>query len=407
MQQHQPATGDTRADGADRATDDIGCFLVRQADELGELERLALVGRQLQQQLLGRTELGGLVANGVARDPVDQLALPQPAAHMVGTDMPGDGEQPCLHRRVTPVGSGRAHGTQVGVLDEVFLFAGRAEHRAHPPHHRLGAHDELANSPVVALAGGVEQRAKRICGTHGDIMPTCDGDLQGVGNRIAMRDDFMSMQCEQWHEAISARADGEDPGVDERMIDAHLSHCVQCSAFAAAVEGSRRRLVVQPAPVMPDLSRRVAKSNAVLDRAGKWSIVRVLLIVVALEIIVLSVPQLVLGEGDSGAHDGRHLGSFSIAYAVALLVAAVRPARARTVLPVAAVLAGALFVTAVVDLAAGTIPLVSEASHLPELLSVLLVWLLAMPSPTRPARSSGTAAAGLRVVGADETRKAV
>ena len=42
-----------------------------------------------------------------------------------------------------------------------------------------------------------------------------------------------------------------------------------------------------------------------------------------------------------------------------------------------------------------------------ELLSVLLVWLLAMPSPTRPARSSGTAAAGLRVVGADETRKAV
>lgn len=215
------------------------------------------------------------------------------------------------------------------------------------------------------------------------------------------------MRCEQWHEAISARADGEDPGVEERLIDAHLAHCVDCEAFAAAIGGSRRRLVMQPAPEMPDLSRRVAKTNAVLDRAGKWSVVRALLVVVAIEIIVLSVPALVLGEGEARAHDGRHLGAFSVAYAVALLVAAVRPARARTVLPVAAVLAGALLVTAVVDLATGTVPLVNEASHLPELLSVILVWLLAVPSPKRPARTSGSAATGLRVVGNDEKRHAV
>ncbi|MBK8332620.1 MAG: hypothetical protein IPL07_09595, partial [Acidimicrobiaceae bacterium] len=44
-----------------------------------------------------------------------------------------------------------------------------------------------------------------------------------------------------------------------------------------------------------------------------------------LEIIVPFSSSLVLGEGDPGAHDGRHLGSFSIAYAVALLVVAVRP----------------------------------------------------------------------------------
>lgn len=214
------------------------------------------------------------------------------------------------------------------------------------------------------------------------------------------------MRCEQWHEAISARADGEDPGVDERLIDAHLAHCVDCESFAAAIDGSRRRLVMQPAPEMPDLSRRVAKTNAVLDRAGKWRIVRGLLVVVAIEIIVLSVPALVLGEGEARAHDARHLGAFSIAYAVALLVAAVRPARARTVLPVAAVLAGALFVTAVVDLATGTVPLINEASHLPELVSVVLVWLLAVPSPHRPARTSAPTA-GLRVVGDDERRRAV
>ena len=60
-------------------------------------------------------------------------------------------------------------------------------------------------------------------------------------------------------------------------------------------------------------------------------------------------------------------------------------------LPVAAVLAGALVITAVVDLVDGRIPLVGEAQHLPELLSVVLVWLLAVPVPRRPsedARSS-------------------
>ena len=49
-------------------------------------------------------------------------------------------------------------------------------------------------------------------------------------------------------------------------------------------------------------------------------------------------------------------------------------------LPVAAVLAGALVITAVVDLAQRRVPLVGEAAHLPEVVSVVLVWLLAVPS---------------------------
>ena len=86
---------------------------------------------------------------------------------------------------------------------------------------------------------------------------------------------------------------------------------------------------------------------------------------------------------------------------------AVRPARARTVLPVAAVLAGALFVTAVVDLATGTVPFINETLHIPELLSVLLVWLLAVPSPRRPVRIDTAGGAGLRAVDDGEQRRAV
>lgn len=214
------------------------------------------------------------------------------------------------------------------------------------------------------------------------------------------------MGCERWQDAISARADGEEPGLDERLLDAHLDHCAACRAFEAAVAGTRRRLAVQPAAPMPDLSRHVAKTNALLDRASKWSVVRALLIVVAAEIVVQAVPALVLGDGEANAHEARHLGAFSVAYAAALLVAAVRPARARTVLPVASVLAGALFVTAVVDLANGTVPLINEASHLPELISVVLIWLLALP-----ARPESTATSGrrnpLRVVQPRDDRQAM
>lgn len=152
---------------------------------------------------------------------------------------------------------------------------------------------------------------------------------------------------------------------------------------------------------MPDMSRRVSKSVAVADRASAWGVVRLLLVVVALEVVVLSVPALVAtGEG-SAVHDGRHLSAFSIAYGVALLVVAVRPARARTVLPVATVLAGALLITAVVDLVEGNVPLLGEVVHIPEVISVVLVWLLARPSSRRGGRAEGATAVPLRLVEPD------
>lgn len=215
------------------------------------------------------------------------------------------------------------------------------------------------------------------------------------------------MNCERWQEALSAQADGEDPGIDRRLLDAHLARCPDCRAFAGAIDGSRRRLTLHEADVMPDLSRKVVKSNAVLDRAGTWGIVRAMLLVVAAEILVFAAPALLLGDGDANAHEARHLGAFSVAYAVALIVAAVRPARARTVLPVAAVLAGALLVTAVADIVAGTIPLSNEATHLPELISVVLIWLLAAPARRAAATSPQPGPRVFGVVQDDQHRKVV
>ncbi len=111
--------------------------------------------------------------------------------------------------------------------------------------------------------------------------------------------------------------------------------------------------------------------------------------VVAAEVILFSLPALLFGhEQDASAHDARHLGAFSIAYGVGLCVVVIRPARARTMLPVAAVLGGTLLLTAAVDLLNGDVPLISEATHIPELISVGLLWLLAVPVGRTPRRLS-------------------
>jgi len=196
--------------------------------------------------------------------------------------------------------------------------------------------------------------------------------------------------CDRWRDAISADLDGEDPGIERRLVDAHLSRCPACRSFAASAGlGTGRPVELVGAPESTsELPRQVARIAAIADRAATWSIVRALLAVVAVDILVFSLPALVLGdEQETSAHAARHLGAFTVAYAVGLLVVVVRPARARTMLPVAAVLAGALLVTAVVDLANGRVPLVDEAQHLPEVLSVVLVWLIAVPSPRRRGRS--------------------
>ncbi len=197
------------------------------------------------------------------------------------------------------------------------------------------------------------------------------------------------MTCERWRDALSARADGEPLGVDERLLDAHLRRCLMCRSVAATTWSAvaPRRAGRPP----QDLAGRIVRRAALADRASTSSIVRALLAVVAVEIIVVSVPEL-LGDGQAtSTHAARHLGAFAVAYGVGLLVVVARPARARTMLPVAAVLAGALVITAVVDLTQRRIPLVGEAAHLPEVVSVVLVWLLAVPSRRLLDRHGGTA----------------
>jgi predicted anti-sigma-YlaC factor YlaD len=196
--------------------------------------------------------------------------------------------------------------------------------------------------------------------------------------------DWNNMDCSRWRDALSAMADGESADIDDRLVAAHVARCPGCQSYKQMIESSPNLSRIDVAPEMPDLSKTISKLNAAADRAAHWSILRIVLAIVAVQVIAFAMPALVLGEEQGVAtHSARHLGAFGVSYGVALLVVVARPARARSILPVALVLAGAQVLGAVVDLATGRIPLVGESRHLPQIISVFLIWFLAVPSTRR------------------------
>ena len=162
---------------------------------------------------------------------------------------------------------------------------------------------------------------------------------------------------------------------------------------------------------MPDLARSVTREVARDDRrAQRWPL-RAALMVVATAIAWQAVPQMV-GEdrlpGASGAmfhapvsHDTRHAGAFGAAFAVGLLIVAFRPARARALLPVAMMAVAALALTSIIDATEGSITLLSERQHLPEVAALALVWLLARGTSRRPATPTQRHVTPLRIVDDD------
>jgi predicted anti-sigma-YlaC factor YlaD len=189
------------------------------------------------------------------------------------------------------------------------------------------------------------------------------------------------MTCDPWLEAISARADGESPTIDERLLDSHIATCASCRAFADDIHDLRRAAVVDIAVPVLDMTGRVVKAARLADRTSVWWVLRLGLGVVSVQVIVLCAPALFLGHSaGSDAHSARHLGSFAVAYAIGLLVVALRPAKARGMLPLAAALAGCLAITAIIDISDGRVPAVTEFHHIPEIIGLVLVWLLARPA---------------------------
>ena len=121
--------------------------------------------------------------------------------------------------------------------------------------------------------------------------------------------------CARLEEAISARIDGEDPGMDTEVLDAHLQRCARCRSFEAMARAQHRRFRVRTATGVPDLSARILA--AVPDTPsppqrvtiGNRGVSGPLLGAAALVVVVVLVAGYVLGVHLAGGGGGSGAGT--------------------------------------------------------------------------------------------------
>lgn len=214
------------------------------------------------------------------------------------------------------------------------------------------------------------------------------------------------MECAPIREALSARLDGEAAELPDALVDDHLTACRSCTAWADELATLHRMVRVRIAEPVPDLSAAIVESFVPSTRGRRWapsrrrkilgepiSASRWALFVVGLTQLVLAGPAVLLGE-DPGAtiHVARELGSFDVALAVGLLVAAWQPARAWGLLPLAAALACVTLGTSVLDVIDGRVSTLGEAHHLLNLAGVAFLWSVARNLRPQSDRNAGRTA---------------
>jgi len=207
------------------------------------------------------------------------------------------------------------------------------------------------------------------------------------------------MRCTTCQDALSARLDGEAVTVSLDDLDHHLADCAPCRRFSLDITDLHRVVRVRAAEPVPDLTRTILDATAgVAPTAGSpaattssaargW--LRYGLVVIGLTMLALALPSLLLHDSGSAIHMTRELSAWDAAFGAGLLFAAWQPGRARGLLPMAAVLAGAQVVGSVIDVTSGRSPVVSESHHVLELVGVLLLWLLCRTAGQRDRRTAG------------------
>jgi predicted anti-sigma-YlaC factor YlaD len=217
------------------------------------------------------------------------------------------------------------------------------------------------------------------------------------------------MQCVQYREALSARLDGEPPGVPAAELDRHLRDCPECTSWYAAAGRVTRLVRVAPAPAVPDLSDRIlaAGADAGVLGAPRWrdrlrgpagaarlaGMLRAALAVVAVGQAAIGWPALALGTDTMQApmHVAHESGAWNVAVGIALLAVVRRPRYAAGLLPLLTALVAALAVTTLSDVAMGQVHADRFAQH-----SFLLAALLLLAAINRLVPRSQTPPLGGR-----------
>lgn len=185
------------------------------------------------------------------------------------------------------------------------------------------------------------------------------------------------MECDRAREAISARIDGEDPGVPDGALEAHLAGCDACRAWQQRAHALTRRARLGGPFLDHDLTGQVlAAVPAAPGRKRLRLALRAALLALSLAQLAVTVPLLILGhDPEASTHAAHELGSFDLALAIAFAVGAVRPALSAGLAWTCAIAAGGLAGTAIADLIGGQTFGADEAQHLIAVAgALLLIW---------------------------------
>src|SRR5437762_8193478 len=82
---------------------------------------------------------------------------------------------------------------------------------------------------------------------------------KATGNFSRVRNDYPAVMCEDVQAALSARLDGEEPGLEDALVEAHVAGCVTCATWLAGAQ-KLTVPVAEPTDLMaepPDLTERI------------------------------------------------------------------------------------------------------------------------------------------------------
>jgi predicted anti-sigma-YlaC factor YlaD len=184
------------------------------------------------------------------------------------------------------------------------------------------------------------------------------------------------MECDRAREAISARIDGEDPGVPAGALDAHLADCQACRGWQQRAHVMTRRARLGGPFLDHDLSGQVLAAVSPVPAQRRRLALRAALLAASLGQLAVTVPLLILGhDQDAGRHAAHELGSFDLALAIAFAVGAIRPALSAGLAWTCGIAAAGLAGTAIADLIGGQAIGADEAQHLIAVAgALLLIW---------------------------------
>jgi predicted anti-sigma-YlaC factor YlaD len=200
------------------------------------------------------------------------------------------------------------------------------------------------------------------------------------------------MRCEDFRDAISARMDGEDPGVEPGAVERHLDGCAACRAFSERAAHVTRLARIRPAEDVPDVlpgllaaldageSRPAPRRTA---RAIARDAVRAALAALAVGQLAIALGGIVAATGAgpdrlagaSMAHFSHESAAWNLALGVAFAWAATGARRAGGLVPVIGAFVALLVALSTLDVLAGHVTAGRLLGHLPVVAGLVLLLL--------------------------------